>query len=123
MAACKAVVDVIAQDRLIDNAAMVGTHFRMRLDGLSEKHPLVGEVRGMGLMQGIELVKSRKTKEPAAEATAAVMEAAKERGVIIGKGGLLGNVLRISPPLNVTPEDADHAADVLDDALGAVGKA
>ena len=74
-------------------------------------------------MQGIELVKSRKTKEPAPEATAAVMEAARERGVIIGKGGLLGNVLRISPPLNVPPEDADHAADVLDDALGAVGKA
>jgi 4-aminobutyrate aminotransferase len=123
MAACKAVVDVIAQDRLLDNAAMVGTHFRMRLDGLFEKHALVGEVRGMGLMQGIELVKNRKTKEPAPEATAAVMEAAKERGVIIGKGGLLGNVLRISPPLNVTPDDADQAADVIDAALGAVAKA
>jgi 4-aminobutyrate aminotransferase-like enzyme len=123
MAACKAVVDVIVQDRLLDNAAMVGTHFRMRLDGLFEKHALVGEVRGMGLMQGIELVKNRKTKEPAPEATAAVMEAAKERGVIIGKGGLLGNVLRISPPLNVTPDDADQAADVIDAALGAVAKA
>jgi len=116
-------VDVIVQDRLLDNAAMVGTHFRMRLDGLFEKHALVGEVRGMGLMQGIELVKNRKTKEPAPEATAAVMEAAKERGVIIGKGGLLGNVLRISPPLNVTPDDADQAADVIDAALGAVAKA
>ncbi len=122
MAACKAVVDVIAQDHLLDNAAVVGTHFRMRLDGLAEKHALVGEVRGMGLMQGIELVKDRKTKEPAPEATAAVMEAAKDRGVIIGKGGLLGNVLRISPPLNVTAADADEAADVIDAALGAAAE-
>ena len=97
MAAAKAVVDVIEQDRLMDNAAAVGGHFRARLDGLAEKHAAVGEVRGMGLMQGIELVKDRQTKEPAPQAAAAVMEAAKDRGLIIGKGGLFGNVLRISP--------------------------
>jgi len=117
MAAAKAVVDAIDSDRLLDNAATVGGHLRSRLDALGKKHAVVGEVRGMGLMQGVELVKDRKTKEPAPQATAAVMEAAKDRGLIVGKGGLYGNVLRISPPLNVTAADADQAADVLDQAL------
>jgi 4-aminobutyrate aminotransferase len=123
MAAAKAVVDVIAQDRLVDNAAAVGGHLRARFDGLAEKHPAIGEVRGMGLMQGLELVKDRKTKEPAPETTAAVMEAAKNRGLIVGKGGMFGNVLRVAPALNVTKDDADKAADVLDQAFGEAGKA
>jgi 4-aminobutyrate aminotransferase len=123
MAAAKAVVDVIAEDRLLDNAAAVGGHFRSRLEGLQEKHAAIGEVRGMGLMQGIELVKDRATREPAPEAAGAVMEAAKDRGLIVGKGGLYGNVLRISPPLVVSREDADKAADVLDDAFAAVERA
>jgi 4-aminobutyrate aminotransferase-like enzyme len=122
-AAAKAVVEVIEQDRLMDNAAEVGGHFRARLDRLAEKHPAVGEVRGMGLMQGIELVVDRRTKEPAPKIAAAVMEGARERSLIIGKGGLYGNVLRISPPLNVTKEDADQAADVIDQALAEGGKA
>ncbi|PYQ11289.1 MAG: aspartate aminotransferase family protein [Acidobacteria bacterium] len=122
MAVCRAVVDVIEKDRLADNAAVVGGHLRSRLDGLGEKHALVGEVRGMGLMQGVELVKDRQTKEPAPQAAAAVMESAKDHGLIIGKGGLYGNVLRISPPLTVTTEDADQAADVLDKALAEVAR-
>jgi 4-aminobutyrate aminotransferase-like enzyme len=77
----------------------------------------------MGLMQGVELVKDRKSKEPAPQATAAVMEAAKDRGLIIGKGGLYGNVLRISPALNVSAADADQAADILDQALATAATA
>lgn len=123
MAAAKTVVDIIDKERLMDNAAEVGGHFRARLDALGEKHPVVGEVRGMGLMQGLELVKDRKTKEPAPEATAAVLESAKDHGLIIGKGGLFGNVIRISPMLNTTRADADQAADILDRALGEAGKA
>jgi 4-aminobutyrate aminotransferase-like enzyme len=123
MAVARTVVDIIEKDRLADNAQVVGSHFRARLDGLAEKHPLIGEVRGMGLMQGMELVKDRKTKEPAPVAAAAVLEAAKDRGLIIGKGGLYGNVLRISPPLTVTTEDADQAADMIDKALGDAAKA
>lgn len=122
MAAAKAVVDVIEQDRLAENAAVVGGHFRKRLEGLQEKHAVVGEVRGMGLMQGVELVTDRQTKEPATQAAAAVLEAAKDKGLIIGKGGLFGNVLRISPALNVTREDTDRAADLLDAALGEAGR-
>jgi len=122
MAAAKAVVDVIAQDKLVENAARVGGHFRSRLEALQEKHACIGEVRGMGLMQGLELVKDRKTKEPAPQAAAAVMEAAKDHGLIIGKGGLFGNVLRISPALNITTEDAQQAADILDKAFAEGGR-
>src|SRR6185503_8961927 len=117
MAAAKAVVDAIEGDRLMDNAATVGAHFRARLEGLQRKHKAIGEVRGMGLMQGVELVKDRQTKEPAPEAAIGVLEAAKENGLIVGKGGIYGNVLRISPALNVTVDDADQAADLLDKAF------
>jgi 4-aminobutyrate aminotransferase-like enzyme len=123
MVAAKAVVDAIAADKLMDNAATVGGHLRSRLDAFAEKHQTVGEVRGMGLMQGIELVKDKASREPAPNVAAAVMEAAKDRGLIIGKGGLYGNVLRISPALNVTTQDADQAADILDQALLEGGKA
>jgi 4-aminobutyrate aminotransferase len=119
MAAAKTVVDAIDQDGLLDNAQTVGSHLRARLEGLQQTHAAIGEVRGMGLMQGVELVKDRKTKEPAPETTAAVMECARERGLIVGKGGMYGNVLRISPALNVGREDADAAADILDQALTA----
>ena len=122
MAAAKAVVDTIAEERLMDNATEVGGHFRARLDKLQEKHRVIGEVRGMGLMQGIELVKDRQSKEPAPQQTSAVLEAAKDRGLIIGKGGMYGNVLRISPALNVTRDDADRAADIIDQAFADAGK-
>jgi 4-aminobutyrate aminotransferase len=121
MAACKAVVDVIEGERLMDNAANVGAHFRKRLEGLQQKHKAIGDVRGMGLMQGVELVKDRQTKEPAPETAVAVLEAARDNGLIIGKGGIYGNVLRISPALNVTTEDADQASDLLDRALTQAG--
>jgi 4-aminobutyrate aminotransferase len=117
MAVARTVVDIIEKDRLADNAAVVGGHLRMRLEALAEKHAAIGEVRGMGLMQGVELVKDRKTKEPAPLVAAAVLESAKDHGLIVGKGGLYGNVLRISPPLTITTEDADQAADVLGTAF------
>jgi 4-aminobutyrate aminotransferase-like enzyme len=120
MAAAKAVVDAIEADGLADNAAEVGGHLRRRLDGLAEKHPAIGEVRGMGLMQGIELVKSRETKEPAPEKTGAVLEAAKDRGLIIGKGGLYGNVIRLAPMLNVTVDEIDEGVAALTAAAAEV---
>ena len=74
-------------------------------------------MRGMGLMLGVELVTDRETKEPAGAATAAVVDAMKEMGVLVGKGGLFGNVLRIKPPMCITKEDADFTLAVLDRAL------
>jgi len=84
---------------------------------LKSRHALVGDVRGKGLMMGIELVKDRTTKAPADEAAAIVAEHARESGLIVGKGGVFGNVLRINPPLCIEKADIDFAIDVLDQGL------
>jgi alanine-glyoxylate transaminase/(R)-3-amino-2-methylpropionate-pyruvate transaminase len=86
---------------------------------LQEKHKLIGEVRGMGLMLGVELVRDRKTKEPANTEAADLLEKTKERGLLIGKGGLYGNVLRIKPPMCLTKDDADFMVDCLDECMSA----
>ena len=118
--AAKAVIDLIEEDRLMDNAEVVGNYFHLGLEQLKEKHKLIGDVRGMGLMQGLELVKDRDTKEPASQETNQVLEEARRRGLIIGKGGLWGSVIRMSPPLNITKTDADEAVRILDQAFAAV---
>src|SRR6185503_11697431 len=117
MAAGLAVLDVIEEDGLQENSKVLGKRLKDGLKELADYHHLIGDVRGMGLMLGVELVRDRKTKEPAKKETLAVLEAAREMGVLIGKGGLDGNVLRIKPPMCIT--DADAAIDVLDRALTA----
>ena len=100
-----------------ENARSVGDHLKGRLCELQERQPLIGEVRGLGLMLGVELVRDRATKEPATALAADVLERCRERGLLIGKGGLDGNVLRIKPPMCLTRDDADFLVDCLDDAL------
>jgi alanine-glyoxylate transaminase / (R)-3-amino-2-methylpropionate-pyruvate transaminase len=116
-----ATLEVIDNENLQANALRVGTHLKGRLLELQERHPLIGEVRGLGLMLGVELVRDRATKEPATAETARVLELAKERGLVVGKGGLSGNVLRIKPPMCITQADADFLADCLDEVLEVVG--
>src|SRR5881275_83589 len=82
--ACKAVIDVIEQDRLMDNAASIGDYFRQGLQGLKEKYAVIGDVRGMGLLQAMELVKDLQSKEPAPEATNQLLEEARREGLLIG---------------------------------------
>src|SRR5271154_835888 len=106
--AAKAVIDFIEEQNLSINAAEVGAYFRDKLFELQSKHSLIGEVRGMGLLLAMELVEDRKTKKPAAAATAALMEATRENRILLGKGGFYGNVLRISPPLNISKTDVDN---------------
>jgi len=118
--AAKATLDLIEEDNLLENCYVVGKHFRQGLEGLKEKYPVIGDVRGMGLMQGIELVKDRTTKEPAPQETAQLMEEARREGLLIGKGGLWGNVIRMSPPMNISKADVDEAIRLLDRALAAV---
>jgi alanine-glyoxylate transaminase / (R)-3-amino-2-methylpropionate-pyruvate transaminase len=117
MAAGLAVIEVIDEDGLQENARRVGTRLLQGLRRLQAEHRLIGEVRGMGLMLGLELVADRATREPASAQALEVLEAAREMGVLIGKGGLDGNVLRIKPPMCITIQDADFAVDVLDRAL------
>ena len=118
--ACKAVIDLIEEDHLADNAHTVGGYFQQGLKGLQEKHPLIGDVRGMGCMQAIELVKDRKSKEPAVQETNRLLDEARRAGLLIGKGGLYGNVIRMSPPMNISKADVDEAVKMLDTALTAV---
>jgi 4-aminobutyrate aminotransferase-like enzyme len=118
--AAKATIDLIEEDRLMDNAEVVGSYFRQGLESLKDKHDLIGDVRGMGLMQAIELVKDRKTKEVAPKETTQFMEECRNRGLLVGKGGLYGNVIRMSPPLNIAKSDVDAAIHIMDEALSAV---
>jgi alanine-glyoxylate transaminase/(R)-3-amino-2-methylpropionate-pyruvate transaminase len=113
-----ATLEVIEEEGIQQNALEVGTHLKNRLLEIQDKHPLIGDVRGLGLMLGVELVTDRKTKEPASTQAADAMEMCKERGLIIGKGGLKGNTLRIKPPMCITKDDADFLVDCLDEVLG-----
>ncbi len=120
--AARATIAVMEEDRLMDNAETVGNYYRSCLEELHLKHRLIGDVRGMGLLQGIELVKDKQSKEPAPQETNRVMDEARNRGLLIGKGGLYNNVLRTSPPLNITKADVDEAVRILDEAFTAVEK-
>ncbi len=119
MAAARAVIEVIESEDLRANAKRVGDHLRDKLLDLQTRHSLIGDVRGMGLLQAIELVTDRKTKSPAAAETTGLLEKARDEGLILGKGGLHGNVIRISPPLNITRSDVDDACAMIDRALAA----
>ncbi len=119
MAAALETIAVIEDDNLRANARDVGGYLREKLDALKEKHLLVGDVRGMGLMQGLELVADRKTKQPAPQAVLQVFEETKRRGVLLGKGGLYGNVIRTGLPLNAMRTHVDELADALDAGLAA----
>jgi alanine-glyoxylate transaminase/(R)-3-amino-2-methylpropionate-pyruvate transaminase len=120
MAAGLAVMDVIDEEGLQENARRVGARLLEGLRRLQSRHRLIGEVRGLGLMLGVELVADRETRAPAVLQTLEVLERAREMGVLVGKGGLEGNVLRIKPPMCITVEDAEFAVDVLDRAIAAV---
>jgi alanine-glyoxylate transaminase/(R)-3-amino-2-methylpropionate-pyruvate transaminase len=117
MAAGLAVLDIIEEDGLQENARITGARLKAGLMELMARHRLIGDVRGRGLMLGVELVLDRETKEPATRETLAIWEAAREMGLLIGKGGLDANVLRIKPPMCINSADVDFALEVLDEAL------
>lgn len=113
----RAVLRVIDREGLQANSLRVGAQLKRGFEALAAKHNLIGDVRGLGLMLGIELVKDRATKAPATAECAAVFEKCKDLGLLIGKGGLWGNTLRIKPPMCITTEDAKFLLCVLDEAL------
>jgi alanine-glyoxylate transaminase / (R)-3-amino-2-methylpropionate-pyruvate transaminase len=121
-AASHATLDEMERIDAPARAARLGGRFRAGLEALQDKYQEIGEVRGLGLMQGVELVKDRATKEPAPELTGKLFEATRERGLLIGKGGLFGNVLRLSPPLIVEESEVDEALATLDQAFASATK-
>jgi alanine-glyoxylate transaminase/(R)-3-amino-2-methylpropionate-pyruvate transaminase len=116
------VIEIVDEENIQQRAKRVGGYLKDKLHELQEKHRLIGDVRGMGLLLGVELVKDRVSKEPAVDEAALVFERAKERGLLLGKGGLFGNVLRITPPMCITEADCDFLVDCLDRCLGEVAK-
>jgi len=119
--AAKAVIDFIDDQKLMINAAEVGAYLRGKLEEMKAKYPLIGDVRGMGLMQAIELVEDRESKAPATAQTALLLEAARENRILVGKGGMFGNVLRLTPPMNIGRADVDQFITLLDKSLAACG--
>src|SRR5262249_45181104 len=120
IAASLATLDVIEQENLLKNATEVGNHMLERMADWPKKHRLVGDVRGRGLMIGVEIVKDKKTREYAAEERDRIVEAAFERGVLfLGCGP---STIRIAPALIVTKDEADAAVEILEEAISAVSK-
>jgi alanine-glyoxylate transaminase/(R)-3-amino-2-methylpropionate-pyruvate transaminase len=113
----KAVLEVIEREKLQANSLKIGGHLFAGLEKLKARHNIIGDVRGKGLMLGIELVKDRAGKEPAKAECAQVVEKCRDLGLLLGKGGLWGQTIRFAPPMCVTQPDADFLLDVLDTAL------
>jgi 4-aminobutyrate aminotransferase-like enzyme len=116
-AAALANLAVIEEEGLVANAARQGEWLLAHFRGVQEKVPLLGDVRGLGLMIGLELVRDRRTKEPATLEARAVRAAMRERGVLVGVGGIYVNVVRIQPPLSITPQECDRLAATLEEVL------
>src|SRR5215472_3378944 len=116
----KAVLEVIEKENLQANSLKIGNHILAGLNKLKEKHKIIGDVRGRGLMLGIELVKDRTTKAPASAECSQVLENARELGLLLGKGGLWGQTIRFAPPMCITQSDTDFLLAVLDEAFASV---
>ena len=108
-------IEIIEDEELVQNAARVGVRALERLHEMKDKHPLIGDVRGLGLLIGVELVLDRESKEPAVEAAERIMYRALEKGLSFKTS--MGNVLTLTPPLIITPEQMDAALDIIETCL------
>ncbi len=122
-AAANATIDFLEREQVAAHARRVGQQVLETLETWRDSHPLIGDVRGKGLMIGIELVSDRETKEPAADEAKRVQEECRQAGLLIGCGGFYGNVLRFQPPLIITPTQTERALEILDSALTVVENA
>ena len=120
MAATKATLETMDEENVPERAGRLGRILRERLEEFKDKYEAIGDVRGMGLMQAIEFVKDRKSKEPDPAMTVRFMEAAKKHQLLIGKGGRWGNVLRIAPPMLISETELKDGIEIIDKALAEV---
>ena len=118
----KLTLDVIREEGMIENAKAMGQVLRNGLHELAKTHSLIGDVRGRGLLLGIELVKDRKTKAYATEEAIQFMDECQQRGLLVGKGGAMGNVIRIAPPLSIRRDQVDLLLQVMDESFHALKK-
>jgi len=119
-AAALAAIDVLIEEKLLENADKMGKIFVDGLNELAKKYPIIGDVRGKGLMIGVEVVKDEESKEPAVEETQKIVAGALERGVLLGKSGIGlqgGNIVKIKPPLCITENEVGRALGVFKDVL------
>ena len=116
-AAALANINVMLRDRLPDQVAEKGEYIMKRLDEMKEQYPIIGDVRGKGLMIGIELVKDQKKKTPAVEEVRKIRDLCREKGLLVGSGGVKGCVLRIQPPLVIEKEQIDKALNILEESI------
>ncbi|KJR48195.1 Gamma-aminobutyrate:alpha-ketoglutarate aminotransferase [Desulfosporosinus sp. I2] len=121
-AAGLATINYIEQERLSARAAKIGASVVERLQGMQEKYPLIGDIRSLGAMIGIELVKDRETKEPAKEETAQITQECLSQGLVIISAGVFGNVIRMLMPLVISDEQLEKALNILDWAFAKVQK-
>ncbi|MCL4854961.1 MAG: aminotransferase class III-fold pyridoxal phosphate-dependent enzyme, partial [Bryobacteraceae bacterium] len=116
-AAVVAVVDIMESEKLHENALRMGEVMKARLLQIQEKSPYVGDVRGRGLVMGVELVKDKKTKEPAPDLTRKLIDVAVQNGLLIGSVGVFGNVIRVAPPLVISEAEAHESLDIFEKSL------
>jgi alanine-glyoxylate transaminase/(R)-3-amino-2-methylpropionate-pyruvate transaminase len=116
-AAGRAVLQIIQNEGLQEHSRVMGEKLLAELKKLQDKYEIIGDVRGKGLMMGIELVKDRKTKEPAVEETARVFEKTREKRLVMSKSGTNRNVLRMLPPMCIQESDIEFFAKGFDEAF------
>ncbi|MFH1567772.1 MAG: aspartate aminotransferase family protein [Gemmatimonadota bacterium] len=119
-AASLAVLDIMAEERLAEHALAVGAYMKARFEALKEKHAVLGDVRGRGLVMGLEFVTDKASRQPSPEITLEVMLNGARQGLLLGRVGLYGNVVRIAPPLPITEEEAGAGIDIIDRVLSAL---
>ena len=116
-AAAIKVIDIILKGNILERVARLGRKMKKRLLEMQEKYDIIGDVRGLGMMLAIELVKDRKTKKPAAEETKKIITMAREKGVLLLKAGLYANVIRFHPPLTISEEQLYKGLDVVEECI------
>jgi 4-aminobutyrate aminotransferase/(S)-3-amino-2-methylpropionate transaminase len=119
-AAALAVLDVFEEEGLVERAQQLGETVRARMEGWQQRWPAIGDVRGLGAMLAVELVRDPATKEPAADTATAVIEAAAEQGLLLLKSGIYSNCIRVLTPLVITDAELDEALGVWELAFEAV---
>jgi len=110
-------LSIMQEDKLTENCAHVSVYLKQKLEQLQAKHTLIGNVRGLGMFIGIELVKDHETLEPATNEALALAELMKREGVLIGATGRFGNVIKVRPPLVFSNDNADLLVEKLDKLL------